>query len=617
MLTKNHQHEILIVKRKVQKVVSTLTKGIKETSKYVYQATKNVIGGANKILQKATDGINYVNNKLGKIKDYLLKETLPGQMFQKCSNYIMNETIVGQGIQYVQKQIEEFKNYFFEHTIIGEGIIQLKQKFDNTTAGKFVNSLKPIVQIASFVLGGVGGAIQYMRQVYSKYDNLGGQIFKKVQNIDGQVYLKQSISSGGFAVIQEAEEQYQNQLDQQKKNLLDKFEECENQYKKAIQEKEDQFKNLIDQEKKNFQDKFQEQGNQYLKEIQEKKEQLKNQLDQQKKNLLDIFKEQESQYNKAIQEKEDQFKKALTDLQNEQEYQFNKKIQEEEENRTSNNLLNYQLNQKSLELKEVRSLYDQANNKSRIISYQLNFKESQTIQEQQKSRWIQNDNEQQINELKSRNNYQEKQIQYLKYQLQQKENQMNRLNSITKQPFYQKSDIGKLLQSEKYKEQVSSKNIINSYINKYSNYYDSYCKFKDVFEYIEDDKFTGNGIKSLNSFLANRQVLLKEISFNKNQQGSSHTIDGILKLQNQNNYNISFQIPERSLFGNKQNQYVVVRQMEGELRPNETKAYQLEGFCVDKQLPWPNQSDNYESTSLKIQGFNKNTTQQQVWDKTG
>ena len=65
----------------------------------------------------------------------------------------------------------------------------------------------------------------------------------------------------------------------------------------------------------------------------------------------------------------------------------------------------------------------------------------------------------------------------------------------------------------------------------------------------------------------------------------------------------------------KKSQHTVARGIKGVLNPQETKSFNLQAFCADSSLSWPNNSVDYDLTSFKLKGFDKNTDQSEAWRK--
>lgn len=59
-----------------------------------------------------------------------------------------------------------------------------------------------------------------------------------------------------------------------------------------------------------------------------------------------------------------------------------------------------------------------------------------------------------------------------------------------------------------------------------------------------------------------------------------------------------------------------MRGIKGELNPLQTKSFELQAFCADSCLSWPHDSFDYDLTSFKLKGFDKETDQSKAWRMT-
>jgi len=59
-----------------------------------------------------------------------------------------------------------------------------------------------------------------------------------------------------------------------------------------------------------------------------------------------------------------------------------------------------------------------------------------------------------------------------------------------------------------------------------------------------------------------------------------------------------------------------VRGITGYLNARETKSFNLQAFCADSSLKWPYNSVDYDLTTFKLKGFDRNTDQSEAWRMT-
>ncbi|KAL4449703.1 hypothetical protein ABPG74_008076 [Tetrahymena malaccensis] len=647
---------------------------VKDTLQNVVQGAKTVVKNVGNVINKAKDIAKATCNKISQ----KINESQMVQNFKNGIDYLMNDTEIGKFMTKVGKKVGEVKDSFMNDTALGRQITKFKEKLDQTGFGKFMNAVGTVIQIGSMLIPvagfvGIGGlitkAIQGGQKIVNIYNNLSGNCIKFlnenpiVQSIKGSVSkCAQDISQLAQNKLQDLTQlkdqyikQYTDPILKQKENLENKLLKANKQNsnleqlkKKAsnqldlAKKKIEKIEDFANKQAKNFQDQINEKANQFNQQIQEKEEEFRKYQDfakQQTEQISDQLKQKENQFNQLIQEKEKELRKfqdlakskteQLSDELKQKENLFKQISQKEEELRKwqnyakqqSENLsdqLKQQQNQFQKQIKEkedeFKKFKDLANQQKKSLEDQLYYKNKEIYDSDQNQRKLL----EQIQNVEQQKRNMERKILEQTNTIERLMSQNNQQNTPSLTPFRTKADIEKVLQNEKYKQGASSANTINSYTKKYSNFFEPFEKFKNVFEYMEDDKFPVNGVKSLNSLLGDGQLKLQEIYFNKNNQGSSHTIDGKLSLTNQSGYPSKFFIPEGQIFGNKQNnqQHVVVRGFQGNLRSNETKTFYIEGFCADKQLSWPNQNTNYEPTNLKLKKFNNNTTQSEVWDQT-
>ncbi|KAL4489760.1 hypothetical protein ABPG72_022400 [Tetrahymena utriculariae] len=163
---------------------SIVKNGFSKVTNFVAK-TANTIGMvANKAVHAISKGVSFVTDKINQTSKFLLEKTSIGRALTKGYNWLMNDTFIGKGIKYIGQKVNTMSQYFFEETQIGRGLVKLKKWVDSTPVGKFINKIQPIVNIASYCFGGVGGIIgkslNYAQKFYQATNNFSQSLINKI-----------------------------------------------------------------------------------------------------------------------------------------------------------------------------------------------------------------------------------------------------------------------------------------------------------------------------------------------------------------------------------------------------------------------------------------------------